>query len=229
MTVVPQIQSLTEAVRSSGEISKELTVADSIMPATKQEGENLIFESDRLIEAGDPESKKFCQTLKFRGRETTLFYKSQSLQAIDEAVARKIFEKENPGVDIEAIRQEEERLAAEKMKISKLKSDKEKPISDSSKKQSRPKEKGIVIGEINYSDINRPRTRGQAKSEIESKDKGKKPVDGVHVSKKKSIVKIASEAPSQRLIQLSKATNIISDVSSLVEGEEEEVGLTRKR
>ena len=57
-------------------------------------------------------------------------------------------------MDIEAIRQEEERLAAEKMKISKLKSDKEKPISDSSKKQSRPKEKGIVIGEINYSDIN---------------------------------------------------------------------------
>ncbi|WOG92442.1 hypothetical protein DCAR_0311711 [Daucus carota subsp. sativus] len=114
------------------------------------------------------------------------------------------------------------------MKISKLKSDKEKPISDSSKKQSRPKEKGIVIGEINYSDINRPRTRAQAKPEIESNDKGKKPVDGVPVLKKKSIVKIASEAPSQRLVQLNKATKIISDVSGIVE-EEEEVGLTRKR
>ena len=159
-----------------------------------------------------------------------MFYKSPSLQAIDEAVVRKIIEKENPGVDIEAIRQEEERLAAEKMKISKLKSDKEKPISDSSKIQTRPKEKGIVIGEINYSDINRPRTRAQAKSEIESKDKGKKHVDGVPVSKMKSIVKIASEAPSQRLVQLSKATNIISDVSGIVEKEEEEeVGLARKR
>ena len=81
---------------------------------------NLFSESDKLIEAGDPESQKFCQTLKFRGKETTLFYKSPSLQAIDEAVAKKIFERENPGLDIEAIRQEEERLTAEKMKISKL-------------------------------------------------------------------------------------------------------------
>ena len=45
----------------------------------------------------------------------------------------------------------------------------------------------------------------------------------------KSIVKIASEAPSQILVQLSKATNIISDVSGIVEEEEEEVGLTRKK
>ena len=57
------------------------------------------------------------------------------------------------------------------MKISKLKPDKEKPISDPIQKQSRPKEKGIVIGEINYSDINRPRTRSQAKSETEPKNK----------------------------------------------------------
>ena len=67
--------------------------------------------------------------------------------------------KENPRVDIEAIRLEEERLAAEKMKISKLKSDKEKLISDTLQIHSRPKEKGIVIGEINYTDINRPTTR----------------------------------------------------------------------
>ena len=127
----------------------------------------------------------------------------------------------------EAIRLEEERLAAEKMKISKSKSDKQKQITDPSQKQSRPREKGIVISEINYSDINRPRTRSQAKSETDSKDKRKQPVDGVPVLKKKSIVKIASETPSQRLIQLSKDANIISDVSGLVE--EEEVGLTRSR
>ena len=65
------------------------------------------------------------------------------------------------------------------MKISKLKPDKEKPISDPIQKQSRPKEKGIVIGEINYSDINRPRIRSQAKSEIEPKNKGKQAVDAV--------------------------------------------------
>ena len=125
-----------------------------------------------MIEVGDPESHKFCQTLKFRGKETTLFYKSPSLQAIDEAVARKIFEKENPGVDIKDIRLEEERLAAEKMKISKSKSDKQKQITDPSQKQSRPMEKGIVISEMNYSDINRPRTRSLAKFETDSKDKG---------------------------------------------------------
>ncbi|XP_063938513.1 uncharacterized protein LOC135148207 [Daucus carota subsp. sativus] len=227
MTLVSPIQSLTEAVRSSGSISKELTVVDSVMPATEQKGENLISESDKLIEAGDPEFQKFCQTLKFRGKETTLFYKSPSLQAIDEAVAKKIFERENPGIDIEAIRLEEERLAAEKMKISKSKSDKQKQIIDPSQKQSRPKEKGIVIGEINYSDITRPRTRSQSNSETESKNKGKKAVDGIPIPKKTSIVKITPEVSSQRLIQLSKATKIISDVSGII-AEEEDVGLTRK-
>ena len=67
---------------------------------------------------------------RYKGKETTLFYKSPSLQLIDEAVARKIHEKENPSIDIEAIKQEEERLAAEKMKVSKSKSRKEKSISD---------------------------------------------------------------------------------------------------
>ena len=127
-----------------------------------QKKEDLVSESDKLIEARDPESQKFCQTLKFRGKETILFYKSPSLQTIDEAVARNIFERENPGVDIEAIRLEEERLAAEKMKISKTKSDEQKQITDPSQKQTRPKQKGIVITEVNYTDINRPRTRSRS-------------------------------------------------------------------
>ncbi|PKC50263.1 hypothetical protein RhiirA1_486910, partial [Rhizophagus irregularis] len=80
-------------------------------------------------------------------------------------MARKIFEKENPGVDIEAIRLEEERLAAEKKKISKTKSDEQRQITDSSQKQKIPKQKGIVISEVNYTDINRPRTRSQTQSE----------------------------------------------------------------
>jgi len=124
-------EEINETVRISQTISKELAIVNS---EVKQKKESLISESDKLVEAGDPESQKFCQTLKFRGKETTLFYKSPSLQAIDEAVARKIFEKENPGVDIEAIRLEEERLAAEKMKISKTKSDEQKQITDPSQK-----------------------------------------------------------------------------------------------
>ena len=212
-----QVQSINEAVRVSDEISKELAV---LISEVEQKKEDLISESDKLIEARDPESQKFCQTLKFRGKETTLFYKSPSLQAIDEAVARKIFEKENPGVDIEAIRLEEERLAAEKMKISKTKSDEQKQITEPSQKQKRPKQKGIVISEVNYTDINRPRTRSQTQPETDSKDKGKKPVDGVPSVIKKSIVKIASENPSQRMIKLSKNANIITDVSDQTEEEE---------
>ena len=109
MIAMSQVQSINEAVRVSQTISKELAVVHS---EVEQKKENLTSGSDKLIEAGDPESQKFCQTLKFRGKETTLFYKSPSLQAIDEAVARKIFERKNPGLDIEAIRLEEERLAA---------------------------------------------------------------------------------------------------------------------
>ncbi|XP_063939749.1 uncharacterized protein LOC135148454 [Daucus carota subsp. sativus] len=176
LTVVTQAQSIRKAVRDSDAVSKEINLVSSEVEKKK---EKLVAEAEKLIEAGDPESQKFCQTLKFRGKETTLFYKSPSLQAIDEAMARKIFEKENPGVDIEAIRLEEERLAAEKKKISKTKSDEQRQITHSSQKQKIPKQKGIVIIEVNYTDINRPRTRSQTQSESDAADNGKKPVDGV--------------------------------------------------
>ncbi|XP_063936099.1 uncharacterized protein LOC135147177 [Daucus carota subsp. sativus] len=193
LTVMSQAQNISKAVRDSDVISKEIALVNSEVEKQK---EVQISGADKLIEAGDPESQKFCQTLKFRGRETTLFYKSPSLQAIDEAMARKIFEKENPGVDIEAIRLEEERLAAEKKKISKTK----------------------------------PRTRSQTQSESDAVDKGKKPVDGVPSVPpviKRSVIKIASENPSQRMLKLSRNANIITNVSDQVE--EKEAGLTRKR
>uniref|UniRef100_A0A166GDH0 Uncharacterized protein n=1 Tax=Daucus carota subsp. sativus TaxID=79200 RepID=A0A166GDH0_DAUCS len=227
MTVMSQAQSISKAVRDSNVISKEIALVNSEVEKKK---EDLIPGADKLIGAGDPESQKFYQTLKFRGRETTLFYKSPSLQAIDEAMARKIFEKENPRVDIEAIRLEEERLAAEKKKISKTKSDEQKQITDPSQKQKIPKQKGIVISEVNYTDINRPRTRSQTQSESDAIDKGKKPVDGVPSVPpviKKSVIRIASENPSQRMIELSKNVNIIADVSDQVG--EKEAGLTRRR
>nr|XP_017228857.1 PREDICTED: uncharacterized protein LOC108204077 [Daucus carota subsp. sativus] len=61
-----QIQSINEAVRVSEIISKELAVVNS---EVEQKKEGLIPESDKLIEAGGPESQKFCQTLKFREEE----------------------------------------------------------------------------------------------------------------------------------------------------------------
>ncbi|XP_063942667.1 uncharacterized protein LOC135150333 [Daucus carota subsp. sativus] len=182
-----------KAVRDSDAVSKEINLVSSEVEKKK---EKLVAEAEKLIEAGDPESQKFCQTLKFRGKETTLFYKSPSLQAIDEAMARKIFEKENPG------------------------------------KQKIPKQKGIVISEVNYTDINRPRTRSQTQtlSESDSKDKGKKPVDvvlPVPTMPKKSIITLAPENPTERMIKLSKNIHIIANVSD--QAEEKEAELVRRR
>ncbi|KAL1811236.1 hypothetical protein ACET3Z_021301 [Daucus carota] len=229
LTVVTQAQSISKAVRDSDAISKEIDLVNS---EVKKKKDKLIAEAEKLIEVGDPESQKFCQTLKFRGKETTLFYKSPSLQAIDEAMARKIFEKENPGVDIDAIRLEEERLAAEKKKISKTKSDEQRQITDSSQKQKIPKQKGIVISEMNYTDINRPTTRSQTQtlSESDSKDKGKKPVDvvlPVPTMPKKSIITLAPENPTERMIKLSKNIHIIANISD--QAEEKEAELVRRR
>ena len=154
--------------------------------------------SEQLIELGNPESKILSRTVKIQGEETTLFYKAPTQLDFDEAVAKNIFEQENPGVSIEDIRKEEERLAAEKKKISKSKSDEKeakidekkaksdgkKQITDSSsKKLPSSKRKGIVISEVNYADINRPRAY-QKKSDSDSSGKGKNVIDGVPSKKK---------------------------------------------
>nr|XP_017245849.1 PREDICTED: histone-lysine N-methyltransferase 2A-like [Daucus carota subsp. sativus] len=65
--------------------------------------------SEQLIELGNPESKILSHTVKIQGEETTLFYKAPTQLDFDEAVAKNIFEEENPGVSIEDIRKEEER------------------------------------------------------------------------------------------------------------------------
>ncbi|XP_063948128.1 flocculation protein FLO11-like [Daucus carota subsp. sativus] len=93
-----------------------------------------------------------------------------------------------------------------------------------------PKQKGIVISEVNYTDINRPRTRSQTLSESDSKDKGKKPVDvvpPVPTMPKKSIITLAPENPTKRMIKLSKNIHIIANVSDQAEGKE--AGLVRRR
>ena len=56
----------SETVKKSKQISKELTAVNPVMTEIEHQGENLISYSDKLIEAGDPESQKFCQTLKSR-------------------------------------------------------------------------------------------------------------------------------------------------------------------
>ncbi|XP_063947536.1 uncharacterized protein LOC135152041 [Daucus carota subsp. sativus] len=181
LTVITQAQSISKAVRDSNAL---------VNSEVEKKKEKLMAEADKLIEAGDPESQKFCQTLKL----------------------------------------EEERLAAEKKKISKTKSDEQRQITNPSQKQKVPKKKGIVISEVNYTDINRPRTRSQTLPESDSKDKGKKPVDivpPVPSMPKKSIITLAPENPTKRMIKLSKNIHIIANVSD--QAEEKEAKLVRRR
>ena len=99
-------------------------------------------------------------------------------------------------------------MAAEKKKISKAKSDEKKQITDSSKKLPSSRRKGIVISEVNYADINKPRVY-QKKSDSDSSGKGKNVIDGVPSKKKDE-----SEA-TQTLATISEFTdqNLASDTA----------------
>ena len=154
--------------------------------------------SEQLIKLGNPESKILSHTVKIQGEETTFFYKAPTQLDFDEAVAKNLFEEENPGVSLEDARKEEERLAAEKNKTRKSKSDEKEAQTDhlkvssdgkklvtnsSTRKLTSSRRKGIVISEVNYSDINRPRVY-QKKSESDSSEKGKKIIDGAPSKRK---------------------------------------------
>lgn len=64
-------------------------------------------QEDRVINTY-AEVSQFMQTLKFKGRSTTLYYKDSKIQKLDNELVRKIYAKENPGMDFEHIRQMEE-------------------------------------------------------------------------------------------------------------------------
>ncbi|KAL8088541.1 hypothetical protein AgCh_038357 [Apium graveolens] len=84
--------------------SKELTVAKTqTLKVTNVDEDQCILE----IEAGAIESQ-YLQALKVKGKKTTLFYKDPKIQNFDSEVSRRIFERENPGVDMEQLRPLEE-------------------------------------------------------------------------------------------------------------------------
>ena len=119
--------------------------------------------SDILIQSGSKDSQKFSQTLKLKGKQTTVYYKDPKIQTLDEEIARRLFLKQNPGMDLETLKEEEARFAAEKTKPKSKASDTKKP--------SRTKEKGIVIREKSNSETSKSKTRSQ--TEIDPKSKGK--------------------------------------------------------
>nr|XP_017249625.1 PREDICTED: uncharacterized protein LOC108220382 [Daucus carota subsp. sativus] len=182
--------------------------------------------SEKLVELGDPESKLLRHTVKSQGEEKTFFYKAPTQLAFDEAVAKNLFEEENPGLSLEDIRKEEERLAAEikknrESKPNETATDQKKISSDGKKliteKSTSSRRKGIVISEINYADIDRPRV--YQKSDSDSSRKGKKVIDGVPSTRK------AELEVQQTLVKIPEETdqNLASDIAQAKSKDEENV------
>ena len=122
---------------------------------------------DVLIQGGSKDSQRFMQTLKLKGKQTTVYYKDPKIQTLDEEISRRLFLKHNPGMDLENLKEEEAKFKAEKKNI-KLK-------ASVAKKPPRPKEKGIVIKEKSHTEALKPKTRSQ--TEIDPKDTGKGKID----------------------------------------------------
>ncbi|KAL8109799.1 hypothetical protein AgCh_025768 [Apium graveolens] len=104
--------------------------------------------------------------LTIKGKQTTVYYKIPKIQTLDEEIARRLFLKQNPGINLETLKEEEARFAAEKTNL--------KSKASEVKKPPRPKEKGIVIREKSNSKTSKSKTRSQ--TEIESTSKGKEKV-----------------------------------------------------
>ncbi|KAL8099431.1 hypothetical protein AgCh_031894 [Apium graveolens] len=118
-------------------------------------------------QGGSQDSQKFLQTLKLKGKQTTVYYKDPKIQTLDEEIARRLFLKHNPGMDLENLKEEEARFKAENINLNSK--------ASVAKKPPRPKEKGIVIKEKSNTEASKPMTRSQ--TEIDPKDKGKGKVD----------------------------------------------------
>ncbi|KAL8125250.1 hypothetical protein AgCh_012797 [Apium graveolens] len=75
----------------------------SLQVTTVADEDQGILEIDASAEAS-----QYLQTLKVKGRNTTLFYKDPKIHLLDSEVSRRIFAKENPRVDLKQLRQMEE-------------------------------------------------------------------------------------------------------------------------
>ncbi|KAL8110277.1 hypothetical protein AgCh_026120 [Apium graveolens] len=167
---------ITEASKSSTQKKTSSEAAQTQNPIASTEIQNLISSSDEqnmmtkpdvLIQGGSQDSQRLMQTLKLKGKQTTVYYKDPKIQTLDGEISRRFFLKHNPGMDLENLKEEEARFKAEKKNI--------KPKAYVAKKPPRPKEKGIVIKEKSNTEVSKPKTRSQY--EIDPKDKGKGKVD----------------------------------------------------
>ncbi|KAL8105349.1 hypothetical protein AgCh_029225 [Apium graveolens] len=130
-------QGNSDKSRGQGKVQGNLLHWTSQLDKSSSDKQSLMSSSDILIQSGSKDSQKFLQTLKLKGKQTTVYYKDPKIQTLDEDIARRLFLKQNPGMDLETLKEEEARFAAEKTNLKSKASDAEKPP--------RPKEKGIVI------------------------------------------------------------------------------------
>ncbi|MDV3180567.1 MAG: hypothetical protein Q8829_02710, partial [Candidatus Phytoplasma australasiaticum] len=184
--------------------------------------QSMMSSSDILIQSGSKDSQKFLQTLKLKRKQTTVYYKNPKIQTLDEEIARRLFLKQNPGMDLETPKEEEARFAAEKTNLLSKSSDTKKP--------SRTKEKGIVIREKSNSEISKSKTRSQTK--IDPKSKGKEKVgEPLKIEKSSSIPVYQTTVHDDNLIedetvQILKRRKVIeeskttSDTAQVVQNEE---------
>ncbi|KAL8126417.1 hypothetical protein AgCh_013636 [Apium graveolens] len=118
---------------------------------------------DKGDDQGNYDKSKGKTSQKLKGKQTTVYYKDPKIQTLDEEIARRLFLKQNPGIDLETLKEEVARFAVEKTNLKSKASDAKKPP--------RPKEKGIVIKEKSNSKASKSNTRSQ--TEIDPKSKGK--------------------------------------------------------
>ena len=94
-------------------------------------------------------------------------------------------------MDLETLKEEEARFAAEKTNL--------KSKASNAKKPPRPKAKGIVIKERSNSEASKPKTRSQV--EIDPKDKGKIKIDEPTKSQEMKIPQILMK-PVCKMVQV---------------------------
>lgn len=127
-----------------------------------------------MIEAG-AETSQFLQTLKCKGKKTTLYYKDPKIHRFDDELAKRLFEKDHPGVNIGQIRnmEDEFRLLKEQGVMTSAQPAIQAPEK---KKILRPKEKGLMIKKISDAS-NSDRHVTRYRSNTDRRNKGKKKVE----------------------------------------------------
>ncbi|KAL8119347.1 hypothetical protein AgCh_016755 [Apium graveolens] len=149
---------------SSREAGTSTQRSNSDADRRKSFDKQVLTKPDILIQGESQESQKFMQTLKLKGKETSVYYQDPKLQKLDEEISKILFLKGNPGMDFESLKEEEARLKAENVK-SKSKA------SITAKKP--PKPKGIMIKEKTNSKATKIESKAKSQVEVDPRFKGK--------------------------------------------------------